>query len=231
MLVHQLADGPLAAWPLQETEGVQVTDVSGNDRHGSYVNGVTYNQPPLIHGAGRSPRFSYNSSTNDYISVSTSTGTWMNVDDLTFEIVFKMSEATATHRHLLTRAQYGTAGAYNLTAGSNGSRARGQNTAYSASSAVSAVQNETNIWAMTWSMSLATMCLYRNGVLLAETPTNGQSITNTGTGNNLYIGGSPQSGYIDAGVGGWLSHAAFYDRALSADDIARHAQVAGLIGA
>jgi hypothetical protein len=51
-----LADNPKAFWKLDESEGTQMADSSGNGRHGIYDNGLL-GQDPLVFGDGNSVEF------------------------------------------------------------------------------------------------------------------------------------------------------------------------------
>lgn len=205
LLTQQLVDGPLAAWPMQETSGATMLDASGNGRHGSY-NNVTLAQAPLIHGSGYSAAFS-----GSWARVADAA--WMDASAWSVEVVASSTDLAGARRYLERDATLNRAWRLMTTNGVAASSAWNP-TSYTVSGGAALDVNTVYHLALVWDVGW--LRHYVNGAVRAQVAT-------TGTGANV-------TAPIDIGLGfaGRLSHAAFYDRALSADDILRHAQVAGL---
>lgn len=207
LLTQQLADGPLAAWPMQETSGTTMLDASGNGRHGTY-NNVTLAQAPLIHGSGYSAAFSGS-------SARVADAAWMDASAWSVEVVASSTDLAGARRYLERDVSGNRAWRLMTTGGvASGSGWNSLGTGYTLSGGAALDVNTVYHLALVWDVGW--LRHYVNGAVRAQVAT-------TGTGANV-------TAPIDIGLGftGRLSHAAFYDRALSADDILRHAQVAGL---
>lgn len=217
LLTQQLADGPLAAWPMQETSGTTMLDASGNGRHGTYNGGVTLAQSPLIHGAGYSA--SFNGTTGRGVVADAA---WMDVDDWTVEIVAYANSLTSLKSPIARDAEAGSDRAWLMRFNSGDCNSLAWNNSgklYVINGGDDIATGTPYVLAMTWSSIANRARVWVNGSVLQEVAVTG---TGRAVSRAIAVGGdfNPWQGR--------LSHAAFYDRALSADDIFRHAQVAGL---
>ncbi len=71
----------VAYWPLSETSGTQAADVSGNNRHGTYVGGPTLAQAGIGDAVDKAPLFS-------------GSGQYVNIYSAAFASAFNPSEGT-----------------------------------------------------------------------------------------------------------------------------------------
>lgn len=228
LLVQQLADGPLAAWPMQEMFGNNtVSDASGNSRDGASVSGSHVGRPPIIHGSG----YSGGASQVTYAA-------WMKIPSFTAEIVCLAESTPGDNYGGFGGALMSRSGTWSL-----GSWDRANWTLYVGAdqkprASISTSTGTYNVFgsALTWvstprivalTMSSDTAKIFVDGAEVASNAIPGTFPSPTATDNNLFFG-TLQGHNAYPGWPGRLSHAAIYDRALSADEILRHAQVAGL---
>lgn len=219
LLTHQLADGPLAAWPMQETSGTIAVDVVNG--HNNAYTSTTLAQAPLIHGSGYSAAFG----SNGYMGQSPVQPSWLDVSEISVECVFR-STSDPTGKYLISRMDsfYGI----KWWVGWDGQGRFVANFAKIATTSSACALDITNSHHVVATYAYpGTVRLYLDGALVAESIANTSALGYT---SGYYYPFHFGHGYSGQNFywGGRMSHAAYYGRALSADDIMRHAKAAGL---
>lgn len=215
ILDAQLADDPMGAWSLQETSGPTMVDVSGYGRNGTYTN-ATYNQSPIFAPAARSVSFGAG-------SVSTANGTvsygsWMNCNEWTVEAAGYCTNGAGNN---LIINRDGTARrVFFMRVYQNKLEAVGFNSAgnyTSATSTTTYTDNVPHLFAARYTTSK--LSVWIDGVKVGESNhTLGPAAQYTNRGINV---GNYENGY-SINFLGRLSHAAFYNKALSDERMAAH---------
>ena len=92
-----MSQGPAAYWRLGETSGSPAEDRSGNNRDGTYVNGVALNQPSLIFDLNDPDPAAGFDGNNDYMQVPNSSGinTLGPYDEKTIDLWFNADEVSS----------------------------------------------------------------------------------------------------------------------------------------
>lgn len=94
-----LADTPLAYWRMGEAAGVfQMSDSSGNARHGSHWQDVTRGVAGLIPGDANFAASYLGSGSNSYSNINTTTADWSGVATATVEAIVKPTSIGTTMR-------------------------------------------------------------------------------------------------------------------------------------
>lgn len=213
LLTQQLADGPLAAWPMQDTQLPTMLDASGNNRNGTYNSGPLIKQSPLIHGSGYAVTFD---GTNDYADAGQAAWTDQTTA-LSFEIVVKRGGVVA-NRWIMARYNY----SYGALFWGVGMNATG-NLFVQANRVVTGADLDWNVHLVTVTYSYPGFTrLYLDGTLVGELATTG-AIGYTWY-STFQIATNSGASYFALSA----SHAAFYNKVLTTADVLRHAKAAGL---
>lgn len=226
-----LADSPYVYYPLDETSGTTMTDLSGGARHGTYTNGPTLNQSPGI-STGKSVNFVRQSSAQ-YGEAPAGTGGIFNSTAMTIECWFKTSNVirASEQKCLVGRiaAIFGFEG-WELAIGSDGKlsflfTASGGSVIGSFPKTPSAVDD--NSWhycAATYSDASDTIKLYLDDP--ASGPVATATATNASRSNNdtLHIGmdRTGSGGAPFARYDGNLDEVAYYKAELAQANLAAH---------
>lgn len=110
-----LADSPLAWWRMDDTSGTTTTDSSGNSRNGTYSGSPSLNTSGLIRSdANTAVTFD---GVDDRVDVSYAS--WMNVTNLTVEMVLKTPTPPSTNRQLMARDDGGTTRPFTVAQGTS----------------------------------------------------------------------------------------------------------------
>lgn len=214
LLTHQLQDGPLAAWPMDESAGTVMYDASPHARHGTYVGTVSLAQSAVVNST---PSVSFG--VGGYGEAAF--GSWMNVTSWTAEIAVVATSIGMTMQPIerdddaISRGWMArfTSGVANPMAWNS------SGTLYQTTGGAAISTGTPYLVTMTWDTSANRLTMWLNGAVRAQTVTSGDAKHD----QSLPIHISKNYRWL-----GRLSHAAFYDRALTADDILRHAKAAGL---
>lgn len=224
LLSEQLADSPLAAWPMDETSGTIMYDASGNGRDGAYVGGVTLGAAGIAAAGVRS--VSFPGVVSAYAKVAYDSA-WM--DPATEFTIEAMVQATS-----LTPVTYsGIFGQY-ASAGFTGMAALGiytDATLYAEAWGVGGSQPSntdqpvvspiTSPYLFTFRRSASTLRVFKDGVVFASDAADGVPGY---FAHDFVIGLMASDGAFP--WNGRISHVAYYDTALSDARIAIHAGAA-----
>lgn len=216
-----LADNPVAFWPMTETAGGVVYDITGHGNTGTVNGSLTMGQsgPPLL-GLSQ-PAFHFDGS-SAYISVSTSAVEGLASNGtLSLEVWINPSTLTTTNPDNSGENGPGLF-ATNNNGGSTGYdwglKTNGQfwwwpssgNDRYSTN-----VLSTNNWYHLVLVVSAgSTVIMYINGI-----EDSSQSNTGQGAGSFFSIGGP---GWIAGYFAGWMCNAAIYNTALSSQQVAAH---------
>lgn len=223
LLSEQLADSPAAAWPMQETSGTVMTDVSSNDRHGVYVGGVTLGAAPIAGIGDRA--VSFPGDTSAYGKVVYDSG-WMaptpefTVEALAYGVDFGADYAGVFGQAYRDGSVKGMAGVQMFTIGVLSAQTF-QGTAPGTEMSVVDVINTyltDTAYLVTLRRTTTTVDLFVDGVLVA---------TDTATGATAQHAHDFTVGTWFAGEFPWngrISHVAYYDTALSDARITAHGE-------
>lgn len=224
LLSEQLADSPLAAWPMDETSGTIMYDASGNGRDGEYVGGVTLGAAGIAASGVRSVEFP--GVTSAYAKV-TYDSAWM--DPATEFTVEAMIQATA-----LIPATYSGIFGQSTTAGFTGliwagifhdatvyGTSWGVGGSQPANTSQPVVSPVTDPYLFTFRRSTTTLQIFLNGALFASGAANGVPGY---FAHDFVIGLMASDGFYP--WDGRISHVAYYGTALSDARIEAHSDAA-----
>lgn len=226
LLSEQLADGPLAAWPMDETSGTVMYDASGNGRDGEYVGGVTLGAAGIAAAGVRSVSFPGVVTAHAKVTYDSA---WMDpAAEFTIEAMVQASSLTpATYSGIF--GQYTSAGFtgmaalgifHDATLYGEAWGVGGPQPAFTSQPAVSPV---TDPYLFTFRRTASTLQVFKNGVLFATTAANGVPGY---FAHDFVIGMMASNGAFP--WNGRISHVAYYDTALATPSIEAHAGAAAV---
>lgn len=229
ILDAQLADDPMAAWSLQETSGPTMADVSGYGRNGTYTD-TTYGSSPVFDPAARSVTFT-SAKANGTVTYSS----WMDSDEWTFEIAGKWNGVSGSKLSFLAARDYSDNSSYRVFQFSIGTNSKLSATAWPSSGSYYVTTelstnssivttNTPHLFAARWKSG--ELSVWIDGVKVGRVTTSGVAARKN---QRLVIGNYWPSSSTDVNNSAWvpfngtLSHAAFYNKALSDARLLAHA--------
>lgn len=209
-----LADGPFAYYPLDEPSGRAMNAASGPS--GAYRGVVEHTTPNPVTGDGN-PSAYFPTNTSFSRAKLDDSDVFHDSGAVSCEAVVIVNGASTSH---IVGGPFDTPAADN-TFGITGSQAFiYQNSGSLIVAVTGAISNGHHHLAMTFDGSL--LSCYLDGVLVSSTGSVGSQILSPDANEYLYIGGNGTNSVL-----GWsVSHAAFYDYALSSTRIKAHADAA-----
>lgn len=222
LLRQMMLDAPAGLWPLDETLGTQARDVSGNARHGTYVNAPTLGVATAV---GRAADLN---GSNQYVDLgdnaawsasSFTASIWVQQDTVATEMVFigKFGNGGSLAEWLLwAGASSALADIYNNTANDY---LRSQ-----FSSTPPAPAGAMTFWGITGTSAQVT--LWRNGTALLTDTTVNATPRQGDTSAPMLVGRRGLAG-DERPLDGKVAFAAYYGSVLTADRMMAHYQ-AGL---
>jgi hypothetical protein len=224
-----MADGPAGYWRMNDTTGTVMTDASGHDRHGTYVNSPSLDQGGLlVHSGDDDPAISLDNPDPDGPGPAqhclVDHAAWMPdaTDPFTVELLFRLVAFPPGTRTLIYRPSY-------LMVGVGGTDVAGE-TEYSlffdfgtsgVTTAVGGITPGVRHVVATWTGMAAdtgAWSLYLDGAQVAVDTTTDTQTTSTA---DLEIGFCSDLGGVNR-FEGVIDEVAVYDRALSAARVAAH---------